>query len=43
MFLPSGKRGANLLPPHYADPKRSGLTFTVKPRANNVLMLKLEK
>jgi hypothetical protein len=41
MFLPSGKRGPNLLPPTYADPKRSGLSFTVKSGASNVLKLDL--
>ena len=42
MFLPSGKPGPNLLPPIYANPATSGLTFGVKPGANNVLKLKLE-
>ena len=31
----------NLLPPTYADPQRSGLTFTVKSGADNVLKVEL--
>jgi hypothetical protein len=42
MFLPDGKRGPNLLPPTYADPKTSGLSFTVKAGGDNVLKLNLD-
>ena len=41
MWLPDGKAGPNLLPPVYADPRRSDLLVTVKPGGGNVLELKL--
>jgi hypothetical protein len=43
MHLPDGKQGPNLLPARYADPKKSGLTVTVKPGQTNVLALNLDK
>ncbi len=40
---PDGKRGPNLLPEKYADPKTSGLTWTVKANEDNKLELNLTK
>jgi hypothetical protein len=41
-FTPDGKRGPNLLPARYAQPKTSKLTYSVKP-GKNVLNLELSK
>jgi 3',5'-cyclic AMP phosphodiesterase CpdA len=41
-FRVGGKQGPNLLPARYADPKTSGLTYTVKAGAASVLDLNLD-